>query len=650
MKRLIIFISACLLLFVHSFAEVNTASVDSVTYNKDKSITVFGTVSGEAEEFGISISFDEKSEDFRNALHFKAYGGANGEGKFGVNIPYSEFAADGVFALKTYVANKDGSMVYSDNALTVDTVGQYSRIPKLRAVYPSEGEIYPALSEDVSEYYILVDKIPENPLSIKYEKENDEDSVIYTEASGISDSVKIKLSSGYKEKTYSFSYRIRKKAKLSPSKYFSKAEGQLVSSSGGIVSGNGTVNYITLDTSGIPEKYVPSKLVCSLKGTVGKSVSIAACTEPFIDTKNWADVSPEYSPQTGVLKNLTLGEAETRVVMDETEFSTRTSLKLAVKADDGANVSGLFAELEYFENFAVPSADAGSSEPCAISVSVAGANEIYPEFKPDIYEYYAVFDSLPTTIPKVTFVAGNPASEIKLTPAADINGETVAEISLNGKTKTYKIKFREYREASLKLSNLQGKRTPYELFNMKIPCTSTTPYHSYVGRIENEFGTSHSHLVTMAFDTSDIQEEDIHISAAELNLLATTNCRSGMYVDFYRCTNTSWTNTDYGKYFFATANHLVNRGAEGKLNGDTLIEYTGGKNNPGDYRYYTFSLNTSGFTNAESINLYLLPRWQSVNPPNATYQNAYVWMGKNGAETQDGIGMLPTVYVKYFEK
>lgn len=644
MKRLIIFISACLLLFVHSFAEVNTASVDSVTYNKDKSITVFGTVSGEAEEFGISLNFDEKSEDFRNALHFKAYGGANGEGKFGVNIPYSEFAADGVFALKVYIVLPEGSVIYSENTLNADAEREYSRMPFLKTAFPSEGEIYPALSPDVSEYYVLVDKIPENPLSIKYEAENSGDSVIYKEAKTVSDSVKIKLSSGYNEKTFTFSFRIRKKARLYPSKYFVQTEGKHVCTAGGIAAGSVNVNYIMLDTSVIPEKYIPAKAVCGIKGTDGKNVSIAVCTEPFMDTKNWENVESYYSPQTGEFSNSILASTGTLVDMDEKDFPTRSSLKLVIQAEDGAEVSGLFMDLEYFENVAVASKN-------DITLSVAGANEVYPAFNPGVYEYYAVFDRLPGKVPEVSFVTGNPDAAVSIVPATDINGETVAVISLNGRKATYKIRFREYKEAEMKLNALTGKRSPYELYTMKVPNNSAaTPYHSAVGRMENEYGTSHSHLAAMAFDTSGITEENIHISTAELNIFATTNCTEGVYVDLYRCTNTSWTESSDGRAFFATANHFVPKGAEGKLNGETLIKYTGGNIKPAQYRYYSIPLNTIGFKDAKSINLYLLTRWQSINPPNAAYQSAYVWMGKNGAETQDGIGMLPTVYVKYFEK
>lgn len=650
MKKLILFFAVVLMFLVHSSAYSDMTSVDSIIYNEDKSITVYGSCAGEYEEFGVCMNFDEENSNFDNAVKYKAYGETNEEGKFGIIIPYTEFAHDRVFTLKTYAVDQNGFLLYSQNTLTADAESMYSRIPLLKSVIPSEGEIYPALTEEISEYYVLVDKLPEKPLSIKYEKAYSEDSELYTEASDIADTVKIKLSNGYNDNTYIFSYRLKKKIRLTPKQYFVKESGKIVSTSGGISSGSSLVNYIMLDTSALPLKFIPSKAVCNIKGTSGKNASVAVCTEPFFDTKNWSSVSASYLPQTGEYKKETLSSQVKSVIIDESELNTVSSMKFALKCDSGTTISDFSLDLEYFEDVLLPVTDASSDKPLAVSLSVSGANEIYPEFNPEIFEYYAVFEDIPEKTPKVSFTAMNPSSVVRVTPAVDINGETVAEISLNGKTNVYKVHFREYKEAVMKLKAAAAKRTPYELFTLKFPMTSTTPYNSYMGRIENEYGTSHSHLSTMAFDTAEVTNTNIHISTAELTMFATTNCSEGIYLDFYRSLNTTWVDGSDGRKFFATANHFVPRGSEGKLNGDTHIKYTGGKTNTGHFRYYTIPLKTVGFSDAKSINLYLLSRWQNVNPPNSTYQNAYIWFGINGNETIDGVGMIPTMYIKYFDK
>lgn len=644
MKRLILFLTAALMLFVNA-----SASVDSVIYNKDKSITVYGTFNGDSEEFGICVNPDENKGDFSSSVRFKAYGGKNAEGKFGVVIPYSEFAQDGVFALKEYSVSENGSVVYSDNTIIAEPEKEHSRIPALNNAIPSEGELYPPFSKEISEYYVLVDKIPEKPLSIKYEAENKADSVVYEEGTDISESVRINLSSGFKENTYKFSYRLRKKAKLTPEKYFIKLVGASLSVSDGFDFSDNKVNYIIPDISALPEKYIPTKAFCSINGTAGNTLNIAACTEPFIETTDWSNVAVSYLPQTEEYRSVKLNSGDNILSLNEKEFKTRSSIKLALKGTNGTSISDFAFEIEYFEDNPLPVTGEIKGAELA-SLSVEGANEIYPEFQSDVYEYYAVFDTLPENSPKIICVPGNPGAKVKVYPASDISGETSVMVTLGDITNTYKVKFREYKEAAMKLTSLSAKRTPYVLFNMSIPRSDTTPYHTYVGRIENEYGTSHSHLTAMGFDTTKIKESNIHISTAELSLYATTNCKEGIYVDLYRCTNTSWTSGAAGRNFFMTANHFVPRGAEGKLNEDTLIKYTDGKTEPKHFRYYTIPLNTVGFTNAKSINLYYLTRWQSVNPPNATYQNTYVWMGRSGKETYNGMGMLPTVYVKYFVK
>lgn len=639
-KTIMILVLLISVAFLNVSAEAGITA-DTIFYGTDKSITLYGNVNASYQEFGFEIV----SGDMQGKCIFRAYGDEGEDGSFAVRISDTAIAGRNAFDVRAYGITENGEKQYSEELLNVDKASHYSRKPLLKNVNVSSGALYPEFSPDVYEYYIVLDEFPDGVPEIKFEKENADDSVEYLKAENLNEVTEIRLNSGFSESTYKFRCRMKKSAEIKADKLMIKEEAKV---SGDVldIKGNESISlnasataYIGFDVSALPEKYIP---VC-LSVNLDEAFNVYKCIERGWSEKEAGSYYDSYTLQTeAALKS--------SGILDETLFRTRRDFSLALKVkEDKTFSSDIRLHLEYFDDTYIPSFNGAKSNADIASLQVDGANELYPAFSPEITEYYAVYDKLPGTVPKVNASAVNSETSVEVTSEDDT--VLIKAISSDGTNeKLYTIKLREYKFAEMKLSDLAGKRTPYELFDMAFPMTSGTPYYSYVCMTENKYGTNYSHITTMAFDTSMINEENIVISSAELVFLATTNCTEGSEFQVYRSVNTTWDTDDAQKQFFKMANHFVPVGKEGKLNDKTVISATDGNLKIESYRNYRVPLNTEGFTDGDSVNLICNSKWQDKNPPDSAYQNIYIWLGKYRRETQSGLGYYPTVELRYFSK
>jgi len=644
MKNRTVLLFTCLLLMLGlSVSAAEISLNDNPEYKNNKNIVIYGNASSEFSEFGIVINRDEASSDFSGESSVKLSAAASdSDGRFGVELSDYFTSGDGKFNIKAY-GIYNGQIVYSDNTVTVDKNKYYSRKPSLKSVTASEGTIYPSLTDENNRYYILVNDDSVEMPELMFEKSVITDEATYLKPEDIGGKYEIKLETGFSSRTYSFEVRKIKNISLSLKEYRIKEDGFISESPGNPVTDENNITvlpdsicYATLNTDYLPENFIP---LSAQWNTLNPSVECLKATEPGLMTKSFSE---SYFPQYEKIYENGMLNADKLRVKSDFAFAFRGTEKFEIPSDIQLNFS-------YFEDIALPVHKNDASSVALSYIEASGGGELYPVFSKNTNEYYAVYEKLESQLPELCIKTENP----KATYAVEY-GDNICTVKVTSEDKaniqTYTIKYREYKSAVMKLSALSGKRSPYELFNMPFPMTKETPYYGYPGSVTNIAGTGHSHFTAMAFDNSAVTDENIRIASAELQFYMATNCSAGSELEFYRVLKTDWPSSNENKMYFAVANRHINKGAEGVL-GTANISYTGGgsSGNTKYYRYYTVPLNVAGFKNTESINIGYIAKYQTNNPPSGTQYN-FLWLGKNGAETENGLGMYPSVTIKYFEK
>lgn len=631
---LIIIVSTILSASAFTVYAANEVTINpEIVYQNNKNITVYANASGEPSEFGIILNEDEENTSplYEDSTVFRCYS-KNSQGDFGIELTDAEVRGDSVFVIRGYAIY--GSEISYSKSLVINKEEYYGRIPLLNSIKLSEGELYPVFSEDVFEYYILVEEpsIPE----ITYEKKVSDDKDSYTKG----ETAKIELDSGFSKSEYTFKTRLNKQAVLPANKFMTK-EYSAVSSLVADITPKDVISitseqyaYFDFDKRSLPEKFVPTKIETNLP----EGITAYKCTEPNWSSKPAGSFPLYYYPQ----NEKVVKEGN---ILNEKQFKSKTDLSIMVK-----NVSASFSDLKlnvtYFEDIPLPLTKEDSSSSELIALSAEGANQIYPIFSKNTYEYYALYDNLPEAVPKILPVTEDKDAKVTVTTSED-----TAKIKVTSEdgsnSETYTVIFREYKTASMKLSKAGAKRMHYEMFYRTTPEKKAPD--AYFGRLSNKSGTYWTHLGAMAFDTSEVTDTDIKITSAELTIFANTNNADGIYINIYRSRNTDWPTTTKGRNAYTLPVHASPMGYEGVLNDKTLITRASSYNSAAkDYRYYTIPLKTEGFTDAKSINLYYLPEWYDNGKTNDQY--AYLWLGSNSLESENGRGMLPTVNIKYFVK
>jgi len=645
MKKIFIVLMASLLFSVVAFsAEASLSLNESFVFNDDGTVTVYGSSLSEAGEYGILLCEDETAvPTLENSAKYPAFG-KNENGAFGVRLTYEKLVFDGCFSIRAY-ALTDGNISYSENSTVLDWNGYYSRVPVLSELSASEGTIYPSYNRNTFQYALLYEENTDILPEIIAKAENSEDKVTVTMPSDVSGDIKITVDSGFATSEYTISLRVKRSAKLPAVGFLikDKASESLpyapAEAYESIELKKDTYALVSFNTDALPEKFVPVSTSVNVSAT---GVRVYRVEVPEWESREDGSFISGYIPQ---MKYLGLSGSP----VDENEFFAKSKISVALSSDEAISVTpGVTFDISYYEDIDMPVFKKDSSSSLAAYIGSVGANEIYPVFDKNVFEYYAVYEKLPEVLPEVIALPENSGAKAEITYGEN---EAVVDIISEDGTSSgkYTIKFREYKSATMPLTHIAAKRSPFELFSMSFPRTERLPYYNYPGRVENFGYSDYTHFTALAFDTTAVTDSDIRISSAELEFSASTNCKKEMGLVIRRILNTDWPGNSAQMGYFYVWNSHVACGLEGKLNRETFIQRTSGYTYPDAYRYYSVPLETKGFTDAKSVNLSFEGVWMEDGVASGL-QIIYLWLGRYGNATENGMTMLPEVDIKYFVK